>query len=73
MIETVTRAQLRELQAPAVAPTCDACGATTAPDGVCMEIGSCAAADSSATRGAARSTAKYGAAPAAWNAGGGVD
>ena len=72
MLETVTRAELRTLEAPAVAPTCDACGAVSAPDGTCLEIG-CIAADAAATRGAARSTAKYGAAPAAWNAGGRVD
>lgn len=64
-------AELAEL-APAVAPTCEGCGATVAPDGVCLELGACSHADARATRGASRSTAKY-AAPRAWNVRGGVD
>src|SRR5205809_1145965 len=61
-----------ELEAPAVAPTCGTCGATSAPDGSCLEIGACRRADESATRGASRATAKY-SAPRAWNVRGGVD
>lgn len=51
---------------------CATCGATAAPDGQCLNIGTCATADHQATIGAARETAKY-AVPAAWNARGGVD
>lgn len=54
------------------APVCS-CGATLAPDGTCLEVGSCVHADERATRAAARSTAKYAVAPAAWNARGYVD
>jgi len=48
------------------------CGVTLPPDGRCLEIGQCADADTAATRGAARVTAKY-AVPAAWTARGSVD
>ncbi len=66
--------------APANRPTlervalvaCGSCGATMAPDGSCMEVGTCADADARAVRGAARQTSKY-AVPAAWNARGSVD
>jgi hypothetical protein len=61
-----------ELEAPAVAPTCEECGATSAPDGACLDIGACSRADQLATRGAASSRAKY-RVPAAWNARGSVD
>ena len=54
------------------APVCGGCGVTLAPDGACLEVGSCEVADTRATRGAARATAKY-AVPAAWNARGSVD
>lgn len=59
-----------EIEAPAV---CEGCGVTLAPDGACLEIGSCELADARATRTAARETAKYTVAPAAWNARGYVD
>lgn len=58
--------------APAVDVHCRTCGATVAPDGACLNVGACIDADTAATRGAARSTAKY-AVPAAWNVRGGVD
>ena len=67
--------QTLTIAAPVTAPsvtTCDTCGETLAPDGTCLEIGACRAADDRATRGAARQTAKY-AVPAAWNARGSVD
>lgn len=51
---------------------CASCGATAAPDGSCLNVGACHTADETATRGAARATAKY-AVPAAWNVRGGVD
>lgn len=60
-----------ELEAP-TAPTCEACGTVSAPDGTCLDIGACRRADESATRGAGGATAKY-RVPAAWNARGGVD
>ncbi len=53
------------------APRCD-CGEVLSPAGECFNVGFCIAADSSATKGAARQTAKY-AVPAAWNARGYVD
>lgn len=58
--------------APPIVACCAECRATVAPDGVCLEVGSCSIADGRATRGAARQTAKY-AVPAAWNARGSVD
>lgn len=60
-----------ELAAP-LAPACEACGITLAPNGSCLEVGACADADADATRSAARRTAKY-AAPRAWTVRGGVD
>lgn len=54
------------------APVC-ACGATMAPDGVCLEIGACELADARAVRGASRETAKATRAPAAWTSSGRVD
>lgn len=71
MLETVTRTLT--IDAPAVAPHCVDCGALASPNGTCLEIGACPAADRAATRGAVRETSKYGAAPAAWNSRGGVD
>lgn len=69
MIEsTITRTP----STPAIAPACDTCGATVAPDGACLAVGECAGADASATRGATGRTAKF-AVPAAWNARGSVD
>lgn len=56
----------------ATAVQCAQCGATAAPDGTCLELGSCELADNAATRGAARTTAKF-AVPRAWNVRGGVD
>jgi hypothetical protein len=67
--------EIRETIATIAEPTCApcvTCGEMTAPDGTCLEVGACSAADSAATRGAARQTAKYGV-PAAWNARGSVD
>lgn len=61
-----------ELESPTVAPTCGTCGATTAPDGTCLDIGACESADIGATRGAGAVRAKY-RVPAAWNARGSVD
>ena len=51
---------------------CPHCGAVAAPDGKCLAVGDCAAADATATRGLAGSTEKF-AVPAAWNVRGGVD
>ncbi len=62
----------RERYAPAIAPTCETCGETSAPDGACLEVGACERADRLATRGAAGASAKY-AVPAAWNSRGSVD
>jgi hypothetical protein len=59
-----------ELEAPAVAPTCEACGHVSAPDGTCLELGECSRADAIATRGA--SIARRGA-PRAWTVRGSVD
>lgn len=56
--------------APASAPVCG-CGETLPPNGRCLAVGTCADADTAATRGAARTTAKY--RPAAWTISGGVD
>lgn len=67
--------EIRETVATVADPVCipcGSCGETMAPDGTCLEIGACPDADRSATRGAARQTAKY-AVPAAWNANGSVD
>ncbi len=61
-----------ELEAPTVAPTCEACGTVSAPDGTCLDIGACTRADELATRGAGAARAKY-RVPAAWNASGSVD
>lgn len=47
-----------------------ACGAPLYA-GTCMEVGACERADSAATIGAARTSAKY--QPAAWTVRGGVD
>lgn len=64
---------VRPVQAVDTAPACNACAATLAPDGTCLEVGECAAADASATRASrAGRTAKY-SVPAAWNARGSVD
>lgn len=53
--------------------TC-ACGAVTAPDGTCLEIGACERADSAATRTARGQTRKFVAqAPAGWTGTGRVD
>ncbi len=52
--------------------TCETCGAVSAPDGRCIEVGACLAADVAATRGATVGRAKF-AVPAAWNARGRVD
>lgn len=68
--------EIRETVATVAVPVCAPCaecGETTAPDGACLEVGTCSAADRAATRGAARQTAKYGTVPAAWNARGSVD
>lgn len=56
-----------------VAITCASCGATSAPDGTCLEIGACTAADETAARRShSGGTAKF-PVPAAWNARGSVD
>jgi hypothetical protein len=71
--ETVSETVTETATEPAretVAPC--SCGELAAPDGVCLNIGACSRADSRATRGAARSTAKY-SVPAAWNSRGSVD
>lgn len=74
MIRTLTLEAPRafELDAPTVAPTCEACGAIAAPDGACLEVGTCSRADADATRHMRGATAKY-SVPAAWNARGSVD
>ena len=48
---------------------CAHCGATTAPDGTCLEIGACPRADRAATRGATGEASKF----RAWTASGRVD
>ncbi len=58
-----------EETAPETVPTCT-CGAPLYA-GRCMEIGTCETADTGATRGASRASAKY--QPAAWTFAGGVD
>lgn len=59
---------------PSIAPACAGCGATLAPSGACLELGACASADAAASRQSRTgATAKYVAAPAAWNGGGRVD
>ncbi len=58
---------------PAPMPACEGCGVTLAPDSACLEIGACERADAAAVRGAARSSSKYSAAPAAWTSSGRVD
>ena len=74
MLDTIMEArEVGEVSAPAIAPTCETCGETAAPDGACLEVGACERADRLATRDAAGGTAKYGAAPAAWNSRGSVD
>lgn len=55
---------------PATAPRCDGCNAVLY-DGRCLAVGFCPTADATATRSAARTTAKY--QPAAWTMSGGVD
>lgn len=45
------------------------CGAATAPDGTCLEIGACPRADRAATRGATGAASKF----RAWTASGNVD
>lgn len=72
MTLTISPGTRVDTDAPLVAPYCPQCEQTTAPDGTCLAIGSCPAADAAATRGAAHATAKY-AVPAAWNARGSVD
>ena len=69
-ILTLTR---ETTDAPAVAPTCSGCGETDAPDGSCPNVGACSRADIGATRGAARTSAKFRQPPAAWSARGYVD
>ena len=71
-VDTLDSAQLVELAPVELAPPCDSCGATLAPDGACLELGACERADSHATRGSGGVTAKY-RVPAAWNARGSVD
>lgn len=58
------------VDAPALAPRCGDCGSVLY-SGLCLAVGYCASADASATRGAARTSAKY--RPAAWTVSGGVD
>jgi hypothetical protein len=73
-VDTTTLERLEaptEREAP-MAPACEACGTTLAPNGSCLEVGECSDADADATRSAARRTAKY-AAPRAWTVRGGVD
>jgi hypothetical protein len=70
-LEGPALAELGELAA--VAPHCGTCGATSAPDGACLELGACTRADELATRGAGRISAKYAPAPASWNSRGAVD
>ena len=67
---TLTR---EKVHAPAVAPTCGTCGETDSPDGSCLNVGACSRADIGATRGAARTSAKFRQSPAAWGARGYVD
>jgi len=55
---------------PATAPVCGDCGETLYA-GRCLAVGQCETADTAATRGAARTSAKY--RPAAWTFAGGVD
>ncbi len=53
---------------PAELAVC-ACGAVTAPDGTCLEIGACPRADRAATRGATGAPSAF----RAWTASGRVD
>ena len=71
-MDAVTLTSTRELDAPAVPARCETCGAVAAPDGACLEIGTCERADIGATRGASTARAKY-AVPASWNSSGRVD
>lgn len=48
---------------------CESCGTVTAPDGTCLEVGSCERADDIATRGAVGESSKF----RAWTASGRVD
>lgn len=73
MLETVIELDDVDIADVPTLPLCGSCGAVTAPDGICLEIGACPRADRAATRGAARDSAKFAAAPAAWNGGGRVD
>lgn len=73
LVDTVIQLDDVDIADVATLPQCGACGAVTAPDGTCLEIGACSRADRSATRGAARETAKYRPAPAAWSSRGSVD
>ena len=62
---------MQTLETSTVTP-CAHCGTMPAPDGTCLQVGTCPDADATATRGLAGSTAKF-AVPAAWNVRGGVD
>jgi hypothetical protein len=67
---TLTR---EPVQAPAIAPRCETCGETVAPDGVCLNAGGCFEADRRATRSGQHGDGGKWAAPAAWSATGRVD
>lgn len=72
----VTAANRPTLTLPATADTalcCASCLDTLAPDGACMNVGTCPDADRHATRHAARRTLKSAAAPLAFTIRGGVD
>ena len=66
------RTEMLALTETRILTVCPHCGAVAAPDGKCLAVGDCAAADATATRGLAGNTAKF-AVPAAWNVRGGVD
>jgi hypothetical protein len=74
-MDDATRAAVETLAAPeldaATIPAPCACGATLAPDGICLEVGACERADASATRGATGARAKSD--PSAWTVRGRVD
>ncbi len=65
---TIVDDELITADAPAELAVCS-CGAVTAPDGTCLEIGDCPRADRAATRGATGAASKF----RAWTASGNVD
>lgn len=72
-VSTLTIARPAERSTSDVGILCAACLETLAPDGVCLNIGRCTDADTSAVRGSLQRGTASAVRPSAWTASGRVD